>query len=46
MMLAENEIIPPKQWYHNPRLRDKCDISVADCLRDNDIEVPPEWNDE
>lgn len=29
MLLAENCIISPKEWYHNPKLRDNNGMTVA-----------------
>ena len=40
MYLAENGIIPPKEWYHDPTMENKKHKRVADYLRSNHIEIP------
>ena len=46
MILSESGIIPHKEWQHDPYIKDNDGYTVADYLRDNDIEVPSEWDDE
>ena len=43
MYLASNGIIPPKEWYHNPELRNNKGETVEDILTQKNIEVPKEW---
>ena len=43
MTLADNCIIPPKEWYHNPLLRNEGADTVALILIYNDILPPKEW---
>ena len=40
MCLAENEIIPPKEWYHNPNINSKYFNTVAEILANKGI-IPP-----
>ena len=46
MHLANNKIIPPKEWYHNPNIRDNNHHTVAHYLKTHNIPVPNEWYDE
>ena len=43
MTLAENEIIPPREWCHDPLLKNKDDKTVAIILLEKDILPPKEW---
>ena len=43
MILANNGIIPPKEWYHNPLLKNEIKDTVALILIYNDILPPKEW---
>jgi len=43
MLLANNGIIPPKQWLHDPKLCDIDGNTVAINLLKNKIDVPEEW---
>ena len=43
MILALNSIIPPKEWYHNPEIKDKDSNTVCYYLWDNGIIVPDNW---
>lgn len=40
MLLAQNGIIPPKQWEHNPKLHNNSEYTVATILLKNGIDVP------
>ena len=33
MKLVKDSIIPPKEWIHDPNIKDKFDNTVADYLR-------------
>ena len=43
MLLAENGIIPPKEWYHEPKLKNQFGNTVAMLLAWKGIASPPEW---
>ena len=43
MIYAINNIIPPKEWKHNPTLKDKNNQTVAMHLIDRKIFPPKEW---
>ena len=43
MTLAWKGIIPPKEWYHNPTIKDNDGKTVEDYLLENDKEVPEYW---
>ena len=43
MYLAENGIIPPEEYYHDPELRDSRYNTVCYYLWDNGIYVPERW---
>ena len=43
MYLASKGVIPPKEWYHNPELRNSNGETVEDILRQKGINVPKEW---
>ena len=34
MYLAEKGIIPPKEWIHDPNIRNKYGDTVAHCLKE------------
>jgi len=42
MYLAGCEIIPPKEWHHDPTLEDNCEKTVAAYLAEKGID-PEEW---
>ena len=44
--LADNDIIPPSQWYHNPNIKNKYYKTVAYKLESNNLPIPNEWYDE
>lgn len=43
MELAENGIMPPKEWLHNPLLKNYRGETVATILINNNILPPKEW---
>ncbi len=43
MLLSINNIIPPKEWYHDPKLCDNHGNTVAVYLLLNNISLPNEW---
>ena len=43
--LADNDIIPPSQWIHDPNIKNKYYNTVASNLRYN-LPIPNEWYDE
>lgn len=43
MILALNNIIPPKQWEHDKYLKGDNGQTVEDCLIENLNEVPEQW---
>lgn len=43
MILAENGIIPSKEWYHDPSLKISYTFTVAAFLANNNILPPKEW---
>ena len=43
MYLAEHGIIPPKEWQHDPNLKNNYNDTVAMILANNIIVPPPEW---
>ncbi len=43
MILANKRIIPPKEWYHDPKICDNHGWTVAIYLLKNKLEVPEEW---
>lgn len=43
MILVDNNIIPPKEWYHDPLLKDINDNTVAIILSSEGIIPPKEW---
>ena len=46
MMLAFNGIIPPKEWCHDPNIRDLWKNTVAHYLKTHNIPVPNIWYDD
>jgi len=43
MYLAKKGIIPPKEFYHDPKLHDYDGNTVAILLLRNKLDVPEEW---
>lgn len=43
MILANNGIIPPKQWHHDPLLKNSDKETVAKILINRKIMPPREW---
>ena len=43
MLLVNNDIIPPKQWIHDPNIKNNRDYTVADYLKKKNLPVPNEW---
>lgn len=43
MYLAEQRIIPPKEFHHDPKLYNIIKETVAILLLRNRVEVPKEW---
>ena len=43
MYLGFNYIIPPKEWYHDPKLKDKNGATVAMCIGRYKMDPPKEW---
>ncbi len=43
MLLAQKGVIPPKEWYHDPKLYNTYGNTVAILLLKNGKEVPEEW---
>lgn len=46
MLLAYKGIIPPKEWNHDPNIKNKKNKTVADILKENHIPLPNEWYDD
>ena len=46
MYLANNKIIPPKEWIHDPNIKDEYNQTVADYLARNNFPISNEWYDE
>ena len=46
MYLAEKGIIPPKEWQHDPNIKDKWGKTVAYHLKYNNLPIPNEWYDD
>ena len=46
MILVKERIIPPKEWIHDPNIKDKYNNTVANKLKYNNLPVPNEWYDE
>ena len=36
-------MLPSREWYHNPQLKDNKNHTVEDYLIYNNLEVPKEW---
>ena len=45
MILVYNEIIPPKEWIHDPNITNKNNKTVADILKEEHLPIPNEWYD-
>ena len=45
MLLASKGIIPPKEWIHDPNIRNFKNKTVSDLLKEKHIPVPNEWYD-
>ena len=43
MKYAENGIIPPKEWYHDPLFKGRYNNTVAIILAENGVVPPKEW---
>jgi len=43
MLLAKNGIVPPKEWYHDPNIKNDWSETVAILLARNGILPPKEW---
>ena len=43
MNLANNKIIPPKEWQHSPELKNMLGETVATLLAKHKIIPPKEW---
>ena len=43
MRLAFNKVIPPREWYHDPTLKESLGYTVAMYLADKGIIPPKEW---
>ena len=43
MKIAQCEIIPTEQFYHNPNIKDEYGFTVAHHLADKGIIPPNEW---
>ena len=46
MLLAKDGIVPPKQWIHDPNIKDKGYYTVVRYLKENKLPVPNEWYDD
>ena len=46
MYLADNKIIPPSQWIHDPNIENIDGNTIAYYLEFNNLPVPNEWYDE
>ena len=46
MKLAEHGIIPPKEWIHDPNIKDKWGNTVADFLKRQYFPISNEWYNE
>ena len=45
MMLADEGIMPPREWMHNYNIKDSYDYTLKDCLQEHNLVVPYHWND-
>ena len=43
MIYACNGIIPPKEWYHDPKHRNSDNETVRDILKENNKNIPEYW---
>ena len=43
MRLADNEILPPKEWQHDPNIKNNYGETVAMILASKGILPPKEW---
>ncbi len=43
MLLASKGIVPPKEWYHDPKLTNNNNKTVEYYLNRNNITVPDKW---
>ena len=43
MILAKQEIMPPKEWMHNYDIKDINDKTLKDYLEDNYLPIPKHW---
>ena len=46
MLLAYNGIIPPKEWIHDPNIKNKRGDTVAYYLKKKNLPVSNKWYDE
>ena len=46
MILLNNNIIPSKEWIHNPNIKDKYNDTVAKYFKRKWLPIPNEWYDE
>ena len=46
MKLINNSIIPPKEWIHDPNIKDKYNYTVSYYFKYNNLPVPNEWYDD
>ena len=45
MKLVYNGIIPPKEWIHDPNIRDRWNKTVSYYLEENCLPIPNIWYD-
>ena len=43
MILIDNNIIPSKEWIHDPNIKDEYKDTVVDYFKLNKLPVPNEW---
>ncbi len=43
MYLAKKEIIPPKEWYHDPNIKNEQNKSVCNYLCENNLFIENKW---
>ena len=46
MILIIKGIVPPKEWQHDPNIKDKYNHTAAYYFKLNKMPVPNEWYDE
>ena len=46
MILANNKIIPPVEWIHDPNIKSIDDKTVAYYLKLNNLPIPNAWYNE